>query len=193
MPNIIMSMSSASVAVPANQSIAVFTQATAQVYQVVNSVPTLLGTVTTQQQTFGPFASGATISITSGALPVAYGVGTNPVIQELIANRIQRAPIAINTASAIPADALARGMISSNSLLGISCTLPTGAALDLISDFRMDDAFDWCVMVIGLFGFTVAASTGHTIVGNATIASGTSGNFRTRKTGAATYVTYRIS
>lgn len=193
MPNIIMAMSSASVTVPSNQSITVFTQDSAKVFQVSGGVDTDLGTVTSAQQAFGPFASGATVKIAAGSLPVMYAIGTTPILRELILNRVQRAPIAINAAGAIPVGALANGMISSNSLLGITCTLPTGAALEAMSDFRVDDSFDWCVMAVGLFGFTVGASTGHTIVGSASVGSGTSGGFRTRKTGTNVFVTYRIN
>jgi len=39
----------------------------------------------------------------------------------------------------------------------------------------------------------MAAGTAHTYVGNATVAITTSATFRTRKTAANTYVTYRIS
>lgn len=193
MPNVIMAMSSASIVVPSAQSITVFTQSTAQVFQVVSGSPSPIGTVTSAQAMFGPFASGATISITTGQLPDYYDVNAAPVIRELIDYKVQRTPIAINAAGAIPASAIASGLISSNSLLGITCTLPTGAAVEAISDFRIDDAFDWCVMAVGLFGFTVGASAGHTIVGSASVGSGTSAGFRTRKTAANTFVTYRIN
>lgn len=193
MPNIVMAMSSSTVSVPAAQSITVFTQAVAQVFQVVGGDPSLLGTVTTSQQMFGPFANGADILIATGQLPAMYTIGAAPVIQNLISNIIQRAPVVMNVGGAIPAAALGNGLITSNSLLGISCSLPTGAAIEAISDFRMDDAFDWCVIAAGLFGYTVTASAGHTFVGNAAVSSGTSGYFRTRKTGVNTYITYRVS
>jgi hypothetical protein len=41
--------------------------------------------------------------------------------------------------------------------------------------------------------FTVTAATGHTIVGVAAVVTVTSGNFRTRKTAADTFITYRMS
>ena len=44
----------------------------------------------------------------------------------------------------------------------------------------------------GANAFTVTAATGHTIVGAAAVANSTSGRFRTRKTAANTFVTYRI-
>jgi hypothetical protein len=193
MPDIVMARSSARIVVPSAQSITVFTQDSADVSQDVSGVVTLLGTVTGGQQTFGPFASGATIIVAASAHSVMYAIGSTPILRNLLHYMIQRAPIAIDAAGAIPPRALANGVITSNSLLGISCSLPTGAVLDSISDFKIDDAFEWCVIAAGLFGFTVTASAGHTIVGAAGVGSGTSGYFRTRKTAANTFVSYRIS
>lgn len=193
MPNIVMARSSARISVPSAESITVFTQDSAVVSQDVAGVPTPIGTVTAAQQTFGPFASGAMISIDAGALPAMYATGSAPILREMIGHMIQREPVAINAAGAIPARALANGIITSNSLLGITCTLPTGTEIDRMSDFRMDDAFEWCVIAAGLFGFTVGASAGHTIVGPAGVGSGSAGYFRTRKTGTNTFVTYRVS
>lgn len=192
MANIVMARSRERIAVSSGQSITVFSQADVVVSQDVSGVVTVLGNVASTQQLFGPFGSSLTIILDAGAGSAIYAVGTSPIIRELIGNKIQREPIVINAAGAIPASALANGLISSNSLLGITCTLPTGAIIEAMSDFRMDDSFDWGVMDTGLFGFTVGASAGHTIVGNATVGSGTSGEFRTRKTATNTFVTYRI-
>lgn len=192
MSNIVMATSSERILILSGQSITVFTQGSANVSQDVGGVITLLGTVTSSQQMFGPFGAGTTIVIDTSSMSAFYAFGTSPIIREMIGNRIQRNPIAINAAGAIPASALANGLISSNSLLGITCTLPTGISMESVTDFRIDDSFDWSVMAVGLFGFTVGASTGHTIVGAATVGSGTSGEFRTRKTAINTFVTYRI-
>ncbi len=192
MPNIVMARSSERIAISSGQSITIFSQADVVVSQDVSGVITVLGTVTSSQQMFGPFASARSIILDSGAGAVMYAVGVSPILRELIGNKIQREPVAINAAGAIPASALANGLISSNSLLGITCTLPTGTLTEAMSDFRMDDSFDWSVMAVGLFGFTVGASAGHTIVGAATVGSGSSGEFRTRKTALNTFVTYRI-
>jgi hypothetical protein len=57
----------------------------------------------------------------------------------------------------------------------------------------VDEAFDWYVINTGATNaFTVAAGTGHTLVGSGTVALSSSGAFRTRKTAANTFVTYRI-
>lgn len=192
MPRVV-AKSRSEVAVPAGQSILVFCQESAQVFEKVGLVYNSLGTVNNGQQTFGPFVSGATIAIDAGDYMAFYSIAASPVMRELIGYRIQRAPVAINAAGAIPASALVVGIINGSAgLLGITCTLPTGTDLDRISDFRMDDAFDWYVISTGLGTFTIGASAGHTIVGAAGVGSTQSAHFRTRKTAANTFVTMRI-
>lgn len=192
MSRIVMARSSERVSVASGDSITVFTQAAAVVSQDVGGTLTPLGTVTSAQQTFGPFGSTALIVIDSGAGAAIYDVGSSPLLQGLMGNHVQRTPIAINAAGAIPISAMANGLITSNSLLGITGTLPTGSALDAALGLRIDDSFDWHVLAVGLFGFTIGTSAGHTLVGNATVGSGGAGTFRTRKTAAATFVTYSI-
>lgn len=192
MANIVLARSSERVSVPAGQSITVFSQESVAVSQDAAGVITPLGTVTASQQTFGPFAPGAIIILDTGAYSAIYATGSSPILRELIGNHIQRTPIAINAAGAIPLSAMANGVITSNSVLGITCTLPTGTVMDSGMGFRMDDSFDWSIIVSGLFGFTVGAAADHTIVGNATVSSGSAGTFRTRKTAANNFVTYRI-
>lgn len=192
MSNIVMARSSERIAVPSGQSITVFSQDAVVVSQDVGGVVTPLGTVTNAQQMFGPFGSDLFVILDSGASSAMYTVGAAPIIRELMGNVVQRSPIAINAAGAIPLSAMANGVITSNSLLGITCTLPTGTAIDSAMSSRIDDSFDWRVLAVGLFGFTVGASAGHMIVGNATVGSGSAGVFRTRKTAANTFITYRI-
>lgn len=192
MSNIVMARSSERIAILSGQSITVFSQAAVTVSQDVSGVITVLGTITSAQQMFGPFGSALDIILDAGAGSAMYAVGTAPIIRELIGNQIQRSPISINAAAAIPLSAMANGVITSNSLLGITCTLPTGTTIDATMSLRMDDSFDWRVLAVGLFGFTVGAAEGHTIVGSAVVSSGSSGVFRTRKTASNTYITYRI-
>jgi hypothetical protein len=70
---------------------------------------------------------------------------------------------------------------------------------------EVDDSFDWCLINNALAAadtITVTAGTDHTIVGNPVVQSlhastgaiyGYSSLWRTRKTAANTYVTYRIA
>ena len=192
MPRVV-AKSSVEVAVPSGQSILVFCQDKATVYQKNGESRDLLGTVTSGSQTFGPFGKDESIIIDSGEYLAWYSVGTSPVMRELIGYRIQRAPIAINSSGAIPLSTLISGVINANAgLLGLTGTLPTGAAIEAASDFRVDDAFDWYVISTGLGTYTIAASAGHTIVGAAGVGSTQSGHFRTRKSAANTFVTMRI-
>ncbi len=65
--------------------------------------------------------------------------------------------------------------------------------MDAAAEFADDDSFDWSVINTGPNTFTVTAATDHTIVGAAAVATATSGLFRTRKTAANTFVTYRVA
>ena len=84
-------------------------------------------------------------------------------------------------------------------------TLPTGTLSDAAMTFRINDCFDWSLINLSAAAvdtITLTASTDHTIVGNPIVQSahsstggiyGNSARFRTRKTAANTFVTYRIS
>lgn len=84
-------------------------------------------------------------------------------------------------------------------------TLPTGALIDAGLTMEVDDSFDWCLINNALAAadtITVTAATGHTIVGNPVVQSlhastgdimGYSSLWRTRKSAADTYITYRIA
>ena len=84
-------------------------------------------------------------------------------------------------------------------------TLPTGALIDAGLTMEVDDSFDWCLINNALAAadtITVTGDTGHTVVGNPVVQSlhastgavmGYSSLWRTRKTAADTYVTYRIA
>lgn len=84
-------------------------------------------------------------------------------------------------------------------------TLPTGTLADAGVDLAVDQSFDWVLINLSAAAadtVTVAAGTDHTVVGNMVVQSqhattgalyGASGIFRTRKTAANTFVTYRIA
>lgn len=84
-------------------------------------------------------------------------------------------------------------------------TLPTGTLCDAGATFAVDSAFDWSLINLSAAAvdtITVAAGADHTVVGNMIVQSenvasggiwGSSGLFRTRKTAANTFVTYRIA
>jgi hypothetical protein len=88
-------------------------------------------------------------------------------------------------------------IITMNASSSQTLTLPTGANTDagiLGGGLNTDTGFDWSVINIGsTFSVNMQANTSHTYIGSATVAFGTSARFRTRKTAASTFVTYRIS
>lgn len=83
-------------------------------------------------------------------------------------------------------------------------TLPTGALIDAGVEMDVDDSFEWTIINSALAAadtITITADTGHTIVGGAIVQSlhattggitGYSATYRTRKTAADTFVSYRV-
>jgi hypothetical protein len=188
------------VTIPAGESIAVYSQGYAVVSRLVGfpnypdrTAP--VGTVNSSQAVFGPYASGAQIIIEAqGGVEVQYEVGTAPVVkQDRREATVQPTPIAVNTTATLTIAQLLNGIITSTTAAAVTGTLPTGTLTDAGSDFLVDEAFDWTVINTGATNaFTVAAGTGHTVIGNMVVALSASGMFRTRKTAANTFVTYRI-
>lgn len=198
MSNIIYAFGSATVTVPSTESIAVYTTGSAKVYLQTGypNLPTtksLVGTVENGQTVFGAYASGATIIIEADNAGALYEVGAAPVVQPLYATQVQPTPVAVNVTGAVSATAMLGGIVTSTTAAAVAGTIPTGTVMDAASEFAINDSFDWSVINTGgANAFTVTAATGHTIVGAAAVAASTSGLFRTRKTAANTFVTYRI-
>lgn len=111
-------------------------------------------------------------------------------------------PVAQPTPTAKTGDAtltiaeLLTGIVTATSASAVALTLPTGTLTDAgMGAFAIGQAFEWTVINLGSASgaVTMTAGTDHTYVGNATVAISTSARFRTRKTAANTFVTYRIS
>ena len=205
MSNIVPVNGRATVTIPAAESIAVYTQGQAQVFRVLGfpNYPdrtTLLGTVTNGQTVFGPYASGATIVVESvGSQPVLWEIGTAPIVTQWRTNvQVQVTPTVIADGGSMafaPADLLA-GIVTATPTASRNIQLPTGAAMDLASEFLINDSIDWTLITLAAFALTVTqGATGHTVVGTMATgaASGNAARFRTRKTAADTFVTYRIA
>jgi hypothetical protein len=195
---IVYPLGKAQVTLTANQSIAVFTTDKAVVTQLVGypnepTKPTVLGTVSGGQTVFGPYSSGATIIIEAQAAQVAYQVGAAPLVMSRYDSQIQAAPVAVDVTGAVSAAAIMGGLVTSSTAAAVAGTIPTGTVMDAASSFAVNDSFNWSVINTGGNTFTVTAASGHTIVGAAAVSGGTTGNFRTRKTAAATFVSYRIA
>ena len=197
--NIIFTQGTATVTVGAAESIAVQSYSPANVFQEVGfpnfpEAQDLLGVVENTTTVFGPFAAGATIVIQGGASQVAYAVGLSPVITDGGKYQTQGAPGVLNATGTLTAAMILSGIVTSTSAAGVTATLDTGAIVDAASEFAIGDSFDWSVINTGPSTFTVtAAASGHTIVGVGAVLTLISAVWRTRKTAADTFVSYRLS
>ncbi len=109
----------------------------------------------------------------------------------------QGAPTAKSATGTLTIAELLTGIIQSTSASAVSYTLPTGTLSDagiLAGALPVNEAVDWVLINTGSAtgAATLVAGTGHTIVGAAVTAIGTSSRWRTRKTAANTFITYRI-
>lgn len=202
-----------SVTLTATQKVAVYSQGLVNVYRTsgfVNypSSTYLVGAVTNGQTVFGTYTGGATILIeAAGGLPVYYEVGTDPVVKQgRLDNGSQTTPTAKTTAVTLTSAELLTALITGTHAAGATqaYTLPTGALLDAASTFDVDEYFDWSLINLSAATadtITLTAGATHTIVGNPIVQSanaatggiyGNSAHWRTRKTAASTFVTYRI-
>jgi hypothetical protein len=197
--NIVFNQGTATVTVPAAESIAVQSYSATSVFNEVGfpnfpEAQDLLGVVENTTTVFGPYAAGATIVIQAGASGATYAVGTDPVISDSGKYQTQDTPGVLNATGTITPAMILSGILTSTTAAAVAGTLPTGAVLDAASEFAVGDSFDWSVIATGANAFTVtAAATGHTVVGTGAVATVTSAAWRTRKTAADTFVSYRLS
>jgi hypothetical protein len=110
---------------------------------------------------------------------------------------VQPTPTAKAATATLTIAELLTHIITTSGTAAISLTLPTGTLTDAgitAPAMPINGCFDWSIINTGTASgaVTLVAGTAHTIVGSATVAIGTSAAFRTRKTAANTYVTYRI-
>lgn len=91
---------------------------------------------------------------------------------------------------------LLTGIVTATSATAVALTLPTGT-LSEAGFFALSNnlAFDWSVINLGSASgaVTMTPGTDHTYVGNTTVAISTSAQFRSRRTAANTWVTYRLA
>lgn len=120
----------------------------------------------------------------------------------------QVAPATATTAATLTAAQLLTGILNATPTATgatVAYTLPTGTLMDGSVTFAVNDSFDWVLInnaLAALDTITLTAGTGHTIVGGPIVQSlhastggitGYSAQFRTRKSAADTFVTYRIA
>jgi hypothetical protein len=196
--NRIFTQGTAVVTVPAGEKIAVQAYSPASVFQEVGypnfpESQDLLTVVENTTYVSAAFTNATNVTIQAGASGATYAVGTDPVVSDDGKFQLQGTPGVLNATGALTAAMILSGIVTSTTAAAVAGTLPTGAVLDAASEFAIGDSFDWSVIATGANAFTVtAAATGHTIVGTAAVATATSGAWRTRKTAAETFVSYRI-
>ena len=109
----------------------------------------------------------------------------------------QQTPTAKSASATLAIAELLTGIVTTSGTAAITLTLPTGTLTDAGVTgpaLPVNGCFDWAVINTGTSAgaVTVTAGTGHSLVGSATVAIGTSAGFRTRKTAANTFVSYRV-
>jgi hypothetical protein len=190
------------VSLAASDKIAIYTPGTALLYQEVGypqypSKLDLISDIANEEYLSSAVSAAATFVIDNSGnpYPALYEIGAAPVIKD--AGRklapVQGDPVAVNTTGSVSAAAILGGIVTSTTGAAVAGTIPTGTVMDASSEFAIGDSVDWCVINTGGANtFTVTAASDHTIVGAAAVANSTSGQFRTRKTAANTFVTYRL-
>lgn len=203
-----------SVTLTATQKLAVASQGLVNVYRTSGFAnypdnTALIGTLINTQTVFGTFTGGATLIIdASGGLSAQYEVGTDPNVKQWRTdNGIQPDPTAKTVAVTLTAAELLTGIITGTHTAGATqaYTLPTGTLLDAAATFDTNEYFEWVLINLSAASadtITVTAGATHTIVGNPIVQSanastggiyGNSARWRTRKTAANTFVSYRVA
>ena len=109
----------------------------------------------------------------------------------------QPTPTAKSASATLTIAELLTLIVTTSGTVAITLTLPTGTLIDAgITGpaLPVNGCFDWTVINTGTSSgaVTMAAGTAHTIMGATGVAIGTSAGFRTRKTAANTFVSYRM-
>lgn len=147
-----------------------------------------------EEYTSSALSAAAEVRIEAGGAEVYYNWGAAPAVLDRRGLRGQGAPTALNATGALTAAAILSGIVTSTTASAVAGTVPTGTVMDAALEMAIGESFDWSVIVTGdTNAFTVtAAASGHTLVGTGVVAAESSGLFRTRKTAAATYITYQV-
>lgn len=191
---------SAQVTLTAGQSIALYSLAQAQVFELVGypnyPVQEDLEATFSGYEILGPYANGATLVLSPGSSDLLYSIGTSPVVSGVA---YQGAPVAQNAAAQLDASDILGGLVTNTHATGatVLLDLPNGVDVDAGSQLGIDEYFDWSIINLSsgagdTVTLQVGVATTHTIVGSGVVAISSSALFRTRKTAADTFVTYRI-
>jgi hypothetical protein len=197
--NIVFAQGTVTVSVPAGEKIAVQAYSPASVFQEVGfpnfpEANDLLSVVENTTYVSSAFTNATNVIIQAGASGAAYAVGTNPVISDSGKFQTQGAPGVLNATGTLTAAMILSGIVTSTSAAAVTATLAVGSVVDAASEFAIGDSFDWAVINTGPSTFTVTSpDSSHTIVGVGAVLTLISAVWRTRKTAADTFVSYRLS
>ena len=200
--NIVFTQGTATVSVPAGEKIAVQSYSPTSVFQEVGypnfpETNDLLSVVENTTFVSGAFSAATTVIIQAGASGAYYAVGVAPAISNNGNWQPQGAPADITDGGSMIATAanVLTGIVTSTLTQARNLQLPTGANLDLATEWAIGESFDCTFMTLGAFVMTITVNTGVTIVGSAVTAAtaGSTARFRLRKTAADTFIAYRIS
>jgi hypothetical protein len=200
--NVIFTQGTATVTVPAGEKIAVQAYSPASVFQEVGypnfpDSQDLLTVVDNTTYVSAAFTNATNVTIQAGASGANYAVGVSPVITDDGNWQLQGAPADIADGGSMIATAanVLTGIVTSTLTQARNLQLPTGANLDLATEWAIGEAFDVTFMTLGAFALTITVNTGVTIVGNPTSAAtaGSAMRVRLRKTAADTFIAYRLS
>jgi uncharacterized protein YaiE (UPF0345 family) len=192
---------SVEVAVAASDIVSIFSKSPVKIYQLNAGLPNMAPTkvlfdTTTEDTDYqsAAFAAAADLLIEAGPSEAYVAIGTAAVPIERRGLRGQGTPGVLNATGTLTAAMIASGIVTSTTGAAVTATLDTGAVMDAALQMEIGESFDWSVINTGGNAFTVtAAASGHTIVGTAAVATVTSATWRTRKTAAATFVSYRLA
>jgi hypothetical protein len=197
--NVVFTQGTATVTVPAGEKIAVQAYSPALVFQEVGfpnfpDSQDLLTTVENTTYVSPAFTNATSVTIQAGASGAFYAVGVSPVISDSGKFQTQGAPGVLNATGTLTAAMILSGIVTSTSAAATVATLDVGAVVDAASEFAIGDSFDWSVINTGPSTFTVTSpDSSHTIVGVGAVLTLISAVWRTRKTAADTFVSYRLS
>jgi hypothetical protein len=198
---VIFTQGTAVVTVPAGEKIAVQAFSPANVFQEVGfpnfpDSQDLLTVVENTTYVSPAFTNATIVTIQAGASGAYYSVGVAPDISNNGNWQPQGAPANIADGGSMAATAanVLTGIITATPTASRDIQLPTGATLDLATEWAIGDSFDFSVITLAAFALTLTVNTNVTIVGSAATAAtaGASARFRCRKTAADTFVVYRI-
>jgi len=156
------------------------------------------------------FASPTIAASTLAEATAGSGVAVDgAVIRDGVVHQVQGTPTAETGAATITIADILTGIVTLTHTVGatVALTVDTGTAMDtgMPASFAVGQSIDWSIMNLSAAAAdtgTLTTASGHTLVGNPIVQSGhvstggitgSAGMFRSRRTAANTWVTYRIS